>query len=272
MLSLIRRRRNNRSHHKTHIATPQSIPRPSSTAGFCDSAGGSTSQSPMLPDAEIRGECRAASANATTQNFLGFLGDQCMFSPSDLPEWSNSVPPDTMPRDTMENVLQVTRASVLPSPVMIKALAEMYFEHLFPHLPVLDRCDVVLQQPSMLLMQSLCMAGSHFRPHKEHSGIPSSEHFYNNAKMLLHVNHEKDSLVILKSLCLIASRSSQVPTQISLDGTWHWIGIAVRYAINMGLHKESTYTGKRSAGSCRRIWWHLFVSKCNNALRLSCSH
>ncbi|KFZ15716.1 hypothetical protein V501_02601 [Pseudogymnoascus sp. VKM F-4519 (FW-2642)] len=258
--------RNNRRKRTTHVNTPPFIASPNSTANLNEdeTENDSDTMSPIpqregLEDTNRPPAVAAAAPAAKSNNLMGYLGEQCMFSPSGLPQWSSSIPPPTFPTDISEGILQISGAAIIPSSSLIIALADAYFKHIYPHIPVLDRSDLDVQPLSPLLVQSLCLAGSALR-HSNSSNrrIPHPDNFYNNVKLLLCINHEKDSTIILKSMCLLATRSSQVPTQISLDGTWHWIGVSIRYALNMGLHRESTYTNNKRAGICRRLWWHLF--------------
>jgi hypothetical protein len=47
-----------------------------------------------------------------------------------------------------------------------------------------------------------------------------------------------------------------------LDSSYQWLGMAIRLAYQMGLHRESTYSKLENPGSARRIMWSLYVSIC----------
>lgn len=155
--------------------------------------------------------------------------------------------------------LRVTGAASLPPKAMVDALVDAYFTHVYHRCPVVDRRDLQVEPPSILLAQSLCLVGALLRHPKEASPLATSEEFYVKAKTLLHVNHEKDSIVTLKALCLIAFWNVTPPTVVSLDCSWHWLGVIIRQIYQMGLHQESTYHKIPNPGNARRIAWYAFV-------------
>lgn len=190
-------------------------------------------------------------------SFWGYLAEESFLSNSCAPELSMSESEPMEIASTCDKILQATDATTLPPPPLIDAFVDVYFTYVFPMVPVVDRCDLTVQPQSTLLLQTLCLIGSHFR--QPQKSISSAHHFYRKVKTLLDVNYEKDSLTTLKSLCLIGCRSAGLPTNISMDSSWHWAGVATRYLYSMGLHREATYTARSNAGISRRIWWHLFV-------------
>lgn len=86
-----------------------------------------------------------------------------------------------------------------------------------------------------------------------------SQATYDKLKTLIYCNCEQDSLSLLKAICLMPIWRPNPPSHVTLDGPWHWTGVATRLAFQMGLHKESTYINKSDAGCRRRIWWQLYV-------------
>lgn len=161
-----------------------------------------------------------------------------------------------------DKMLQLTGATALPSKLLVDALADLYFEHIYPHQPIVDRDDLLKYQSSPLLLQAICLIGSSYgHPRASTTQLKMANSFYLKVKTLLDTEHEKDNLVTIKALCLLTCRSVRLPTQISLQSNWHWLGAAVRYAFHMGFHKESTYAAREAPGSCRRMWWVLFVRR-----------
>ncbi|KAL3485046.1 hypothetical protein BJX62DRAFT_217726 [Aspergillus germanicus] len=69
---------------------------------------------------------------------------------------------------------------------------------------------------------------------------------YDKVKTLIYLNHEADNLAVLKAFSLLTCYSPLSTDQVTLDGPWHWLGMGVRLAIQMGLHKSATYTSKDS--------------------------
>ncbi|CAK7237130.1 hypothetical protein SBRCBS47491_009871 [Sporothrix bragantina] len=152
-------------------------------------------------------------------------------------------------------ILRTTQAAVLPEPALARALLDAFKKHMLHLYPVVEEGDLAPAGSSVLLTQALCLAGSLTRHNANDAGL--SHLLYEKVKILLMINYEDDHVQTLKALCLMSCWSAKAPDQISVDGPWHWTGIATRLAIQMGLHKESTYTRRANASCLRRIFWHL---------------
>lgn len=215
-----------------------------------------------MPPPQALGLHSPASHDATTsspqERFLGYLAEESFLSNSCCSEPVDVEATERAATEGESNMVPANNTLALPPDSLISAFIDAYFANLFPLVPVVDREDVAGDNQSLLLVQCMCLLGSHFRRPRLPS-IPSADAFYTRVKDLLNINFEKDSLATLKALCLIACRSAESPTKVSLDSPWHWLGVATRYAFNMGLHREMTYNGRQAAGISRRIWWHLFV-------------
>lgn len=83
----------------------------------------------------------------------------------------------------------------------------------------------------------------------------SSEEFYRKAKALFYCGHEKNTLVTIIAICLLHWWGPASPGEISADGSFFWISVGVRFAHQIGLHKEPK-EGKYRALR-RRLWWTL---------------
>lgn len=205
---------------------------------------------------------RAGVPQTPRQARPGYIGDQSLMAyPSDS-EPSYSPQPEGLSVDTAEMILQITRAASVPPRPLAKALVDFYYEELFHILPVVERHEIDTPEPSLLLLQSLYFAGSLMRRSMGPSTSFSPEENYGKLKTLLFLNHEKDKMVILKALCMLGCWSSSPPRTVSLDCPWHWTGMAIRLALQIGLHRESTYVNQLEGVHSRRIWWSLFVSIC----------
>ncbi len=157
--------------------------------------------------------------------------------------------------------LVATQADRLPPQPIIDALAGIYFQYLYYRIPVVNRSDLFSPCASKLLQQSLCLAGSVLR-HPRTTHDPAAiqpERFYANAKTLFYTNHEKDPMTVLKSMCLLTLWNVTPPAVITLDCGWSWLGLALRLALQMGLHKESTYAKRSDPSTARRVAWFLFA-------------
>jgi len=89
------------------------------------------------------------------------------------------------------------------------------------------------------------------------SGPKLAEGFYEKTKILISINYEHDQVKTLQTLCLLTCWHGNSSDPVSLDGPWHWIGVALRLMLQLGLHRGSTYAGRHGAGCLRRIFWQL---------------
>lgn len=154
-------------------------------------------------------------------------------------------------------ILKATEADVLPPPALLQALKESFIEHVLPIYPVLDPGELSGPDTSTLLLQAVCLAGCLMR-HNEKS-LQLGYALYEKVKVLLHVNYEEDDLIVLKTMCILSCWSPSSPYIVTHDGPWHWVGMAVRMSIQMGLQKQSSYANRSQARCLRRIFWHLRV-------------
>lgn len=154
-------------------------------------------------------------------------------------------------------IVRATQADILPAPVLRKALVDAFVDHVHPYVPVVDPSDLSDQGTSVLLQQAVCLVGSLMR--HDQSSLQLSYSLYEKVKTLVHVDFERDDLALLKTFCLMSCWSPASPYLVTLHGPWHWTGMAVRLAIQMGVHTQSTYAEKDNAGCFRRIFWHLHV-------------
>ncbi|KIW30483.1 uncharacterized protein PV07_06225 [Cladophialophora immunda] len=130
-----------------------------------------------------------------------------------------------------------------------------------PWMPIVERSWLEEKdhfKPSPLLLQSVFLAGSRVA-----SGLLpniSSEDFYRRAKALFYCGYEKNRIINIVSLCLLHWWSPAGPEELPADNSDFWLSIGVRYAYQVGLHKQPT-DGKHAALK-RRIWWTLVARDC----------
>lgn len=214
------------------------------------------------------------SPSSTTTIPQAYVGDISFMSPvtsqheqlqSQLPVAVRSI------HDNFSRALiRTIEATSLPPQGKIDGLVDIYFKHLYHRAPILDRKDFVGGKLSVSLLQSVCLIGTLLRHPGIESTLEESEKYYCKVKALLYMNHEKDWHTVLKCLCLLIFRNFTPHTVVSLDCSWHWMGMAVRLAQQMGLHRESTYANLQNPGNARRIMWFLFVSSFFKGVLSSC--
>lgn len=166
-------------------------------------------------------------------------------------------------------ILSSVDAAVLPKLLLRQALIDSYFSNLSHAYPVIDRHDISGPEPSVLLTQAVCLAGSMMRRTGSSKDLELSRDLYEKTKFLIYFNYEPCRLTVLKAMCLLSIWSPNPSNTTSLDGPWHWSGCAIRMAIQLGIHKQSTYGPCRDSECRRRIWWHLFVCF-SQSLRVLC--
>lgn len=163
-------------------------------------------------------------------------------------------------------ILRATHASVLPRPALLSARTDAYMTHIFHQCPVVYSSDVSEVGTSFLLQQALCMVGG-LMTH-DSSGAEQAHELYQKLKLLLSINFEDDCEQTLKILCLMSCWSLKPSTPVSLDGPWHWTGLAIQLVIQMGLHIESTYAKRVNPRCLRRIFWYLYVRATSFCMRI----
>lgn len=242
------------------------------------STPGSTTQSQLrTPQLESRSlltglEPRAQpfSPSSIGTDRPGFVGDEsvlaCSLDPKTENEASNSGRNSSyLPDDITEKILEVTGAGRPPSNVVLQAMLDLYFSHAYHRIPVIDRADLSSSDSPILLRQAICLVASLLRIPPEGSTTQILAYpYYRNTKVLLDLNLEPNNATKLKAMCLLTSWSMTAPSVVSMDTPWHWNGVALHLAVQMGLHRGATYDGRVDAGITRRIWWSIFVSVNNN--------
>ncbi|KAH8650557.1 fungal-specific transcription factor domain-containing protein [Tricladium varicosporioides] len=209
-----------------------------------------------------------AVTTTSSQNPPGFIGELSLLScPSD-PDPFPSSRVESLPNDVIEEIIEITKATLTPSKSMSQALIDIYFRELYWIVPVVSREEVIRQEPPLLLLQSVYFAGGLMRRTRNRPPISSPEDCYKKIKTLLFLDYEPDKMVVLKTLCLLSCWSPNIPQEITLDCPWHWTGMGIRLALQFGFHRESTYIHRISENSgTRKLWWYLF---CNDTLQAAC--
>lgn len=161
-----------------------------------------------------------------------------------------------------QKILKTTHATTPLSKAKVEALADSYFRHLYHRVPVIDRKDLLGKEPSPLVCQSICLIGTLLRHPGIRSPLEDSDEYYCKIKAMLFANHEANYHHVLQALCLLVFRNTTPPRALSLDSSYQWLGMAIRLAYQMGLHRESTYSKLENPGNARRIMWSLYVRLC----------
>ena len=159
----------------------------------------------------------------------------------------------------IDRVLELHHAFDMPPRVVRNSLIDCYMNICHPWMPIVDRSDFEERQdhkPSILLLQAVLVAGSRMSsaPH-EHTPC---EELYRRAKSLFYSQHERNTLTVVRALCLMQWYNPTGPEHISVDKASFWLRTGVGLAYDIGLHREPD-TGPESSLR-RRLWWTLYVS------------
>ena len=153
-------------------------------------------------------------------------------------------------------------AFVLPPRQVSDVLIAAYFEHIHPYLPILDR-ELFLAayenpdtSPPLLLLQAVCLAGSHAQ-----TAFGNTQElkvaFFRRTKACFDSRYEEDRMNMVQAAILMTWLSDGGDDVCA--NAWWWIGLACRAAIGLGMHRDvkpskMPETDKRT---WRRIWWCL---------------
>ncbi|KAF9884512.1 hypothetical protein FE257_001700 [Aspergillus nanangensis] len=139
---------------------------------------------------------------------------------------------------------------------------EIVLKHCRTFCPVLDGATLQIPefQNSLALQQSIGLVGSAIQPSLLHHDSPAT--YYENAKRLIQGGYEPNPLAAIIAVMLFYWRAASPPTVVSMDSVWWWVGVSVRQAQEIGLHREPKMDQPLRAGESiglrRRIWWTLF--------------
>lgn len=156
-------------------------------------------------------------------------------------------------------ILSASSADALPKQPLRQALFDAFFASRGHTFPFITRYDVEAPGASILLQQAVCLAGSLVRHPRLPDTFIRSQTFYEKTRLLLALDVESDMMAILKTLCLLTIWSPTPSNICSLSGPWLATGTAIRLAMQLGMHRKSTYGNKPNAQDRRKLWWFLYV-------------
>lgn len=188
-------------------------------------------------------------------------GHASYYGPGSILNFSDEVPREGSRGTTLQlyntgAFLALTDATTLPSEAYCSALHDAYRKHLAPLVPAIDN-----NNSGLLLRQALCFAGSITRRPGDHLKGFGPMDFYARIKALLFIGVETDMMAVLKAHCVLACWTPRYvsPRFATQDSPWHWVGVAIRLAQQLGLHKEATHLMLPGSAQSRSIWWYLLV-------------
>lgn len=148
----------------------------------------------------------------------------------------------------------------LPPRPARQSLLDTYMQRCFPWTPILNPLDLESKDgrsASLLLTQAVYLAASRVSSAPGVIAYASSEQFYQRAKTLFWLGHEKDPLIVIAATIMLHWYNPDGPEHVSFDTSRFWIQIGAGLASQVGLHKEPS-PGPEGIVR-RRLWWSLVV-------------
>jgi hypothetical protein len=160
--------------------------------------------------------------------------------------------------------LALWKAFDIPPQAARQSLLSAFLDYCNLWTPVLEPKDIQAlscfeqEKSSLLLAQSLWLAGSRVTNSPSVVAFASSDDFYHRAKTVFWSGVETNGLSAIKASLMLQWYNPQAPEHISFDNSGFWLKIGVGIAHQIGLHRESPPGPSRVIR--RRLWWSLVVS------------
>ncbi|KAB8230370.1 Zn(II)2Cys6 transcription factor [Aspergillus alliaceus] len=236
--------------------------------------------------AELSTNMALLSMNAAAEPF--FVGATAGFSLSKVVEGilSQASIPDLVLASVSSSTAHVDDERGLPesnlnkyNPQLERKLVEIFFGRVHPRYPFLDeRCFTEFyrwyqssinastsSQSKLFQLHMVFAIGARIMQlHPEMGGSISPEFYYSNATQYIDGALQVPGLERIQSLLLLALYVLRTPSSTSNLGSWHIIGIAVRYAVELGMHRNirSRVPGAEDLYRVemrRRVFWSAYV-------------
>ncbi|KAE8382480.1 fungal-specific transcription factor domain-containing protein [Aspergillus bertholletiae] len=236
--------------------------------------------------AELSTNVALLSMNATAEPF--FVGATAGFSLSKMVEGILSQSP--IPPPAPESIAASTTPSDpgpdlpihnlgRPDPQLERKLWDIFFTRVHPRYPFLDKFsfDEVYQyhqgsreiktvsaSKMFQLQMVFAMSARVLQLHPEMGGNVNPELYYANAARYVDEALQVPGIERIQSLLILALYILRTPSSISNLGGWHIIGFAVRYAVELGMHRNIKCGGPRAQDPYRmeirrRVFWSAYV-------------
>ncbi|KAF2487638.1 fungal-specific transcription factor domain-containing protein [Neohortaea acidophila] len=151
-----------------------------------------------------------------------------------------------------------TQASDRFAPGTIRSFLETYSEICYTWCPIIDVDNSTMTAGSLLLDHSIAAVASIIRP-SVMPGLNLWRQHYERARHLFHAERQNDALVLVKA-ALLLSYCDNDRSGSRTDGSSWWLGVAVRLAQDLRLHRAPrNATTTPDLGLRKRIWWALFA-------------
>lgn len=160
-----------------------------------------------------------------------------------------------------QKTLELWNVYALPPRAVHESLVEAFTEYCSPWMPIIEPNNPLprdVSSTSLLLCQAVYLAASRVGSSASVQAFSSPAEFYQRAKALYWVGHEKKPLTVIQAITMLHWYTPDGPAHVSYDTSEYWLKIGVGLAYQIGLHREPPAGPERAIR--RRIWWTLVVS------------
>ncbi len=168
------------------------------------------------------------------------------------------------------HMLAMQHAFDVPNSDLCLQLFRVFFLHVAPSYPIIDRANFIFQfaipqrPPSWLLLQAvLFTATAHCKEHLlKDAGFGSRGKarmtFFNRAKVLYDADHEKDKFTVVQATFLM---SLWWKSPDDSKDNWHWLQLSINLALSLGMHRSSKDSGMplKTQRLWKKLWWSLYT-------------
>uniref|UniRef100_A0A8H7TQ38 Xylanolytic transcriptional activator regulatory domain-containing protein n=1 Tax=Bionectria ochroleuca TaxID=29856 RepID=A0A8H7TQ38_BIOOC len=186
----------------------------------------------------------------------------------DLPHFIQPFPANISAGDLQ--YLQLKGVLALPPLAVQDAFIDAYIKHVQPRFHLISITDLYRMvnhrseagpEISLLLYDAVLYTAAAFVDLHfiQNAGYASRrvarKHLYDKTRLLYNIGYEKDHLVVVQSLLLLAGWY-QTPSEHT--DSWYWVGLAISTAQSIGLDKNQTDQIEPSIARThlgRRVWW-----------------
>ncbi|KAH8690573.1 fungal-specific transcription factor domain-containing protein [Talaromyces proteolyticus] len=165
----------------------------------------------------------------------------------------------------------------LPPKEISSALLNVFFQHPFPSLPIIERSDFMKSietgTVSHLLLNAIYMVATIYCPDSiiYEAGFVSrfiaSLTFYHRAKDIYDAGYETDAIAVIQGTFLLAHWWSDPLEQ---KDPWYWLGVTTGMAQALGMHRLKSYSHLQLSHRrlWRRLWWIVYAADINLSMGL----
>ncbi|PGH02251.1 hypothetical protein AJ80_08876, partial [Polytolypa hystricis UAMH7299] len=240
------------------VVTPAHHPVPSHLQAANDAYPNSANHA-LAPPSERHGS-HSYDPGAESSSFLGrseYIGGDLPINEDQAKSYPAVATESLSPEDI--RILQLQHAFDLPPRSVREGLIDAFMKRCAPWMPILERSWLAERsgnQPSILLLQAVFLAGSRVSAAPAVAAYASPTEFYRRAKALFWSGYEKNTVTVITAVCIMHWYNPDGPEHVSINTSGFWNRIGVGLAYQIGLHREPRQG--RDAPLRRRLWWTLF--------------